>query len=243
MNKNLCVVVFASALLVSANVIAEEEKSPWTKSAELGLILTTGNTVTQSTSVKVDVVYEEDEWRHTGHFEGYGNSSEDSTGTSVVSAERYKLSGKSDFKLDDTDYVFGLIELNDDRFSGFEYENIISGGYGRNIFKYTDEELDLEIGPGVRLFKVDGGQSDEEVLLRLAGKYWLEISESSKFTQSLTLDVGEEITSIESVSGLTANINNTLALKVTFTLRNKSDVPVGTEETDTETAATVVYTF
>ena len=235
------------ALLMSGNLMAEdkkaEEKSPWTSTVELGFVTTTGNTETQTTSLKADVVYEVDKWRHTGHAEGYGNSSEDAAGNSVVSAERYLISGKSDYKFNEHDYAFALIELKDDRFSGFEYENTISAGYGRKVIKEDDTELDLEIGPGVRLFKVDNTASDEEAILRLAGKYWLQISANSKFTQDLKFDIGEEITSTESVSAIQANINSTLALKFTYTIRNKSDVPVGVEKTDTEAAMTLVYTF
>jgi len=128
-----------SALLVSGNVLAEdkkeETKSPWTSAVELGFIRTTGNTETQTTALKADVVYEVEKWRHTGHAEGYGTKSEDNAGNSVVSAERYQLSGKSDYKFNEFDYMFGLVELNKDRFSGFEYEHKISAGYGANPTK------------------------------------------------------------------------------------------------------------
>jgi putative salt-induced outer membrane protein len=237
----------ASALMMSGSVLAEDEKaedkSPWTSTLELGFIRTSGNTETQTTALKADVVYEVDKWRHTGHAEGYGTESEDDAGNNIVSAERYQLSGKSDYKFNEFDYMFGLVELNKDRFSGFEYENKVSAGYGRKIIKQEDMELDLEIGPGVRFFKIDNGESDDEALLRLAGKYWWQISPSSKFTQDLSVDIGEDITSTESITGIQANINSTLALKFTYTIRNKSEVPVNTERTDTELAMTLVYTY
>ncbi|PCJ85788.1 MAG: hypothetical protein COA54_10335 [Thiotrichaceae bacterium] len=237
----------ASALLVSGNVLAEdkkaEEKSPWTSAVELGFIRTTGNTETQTSALKADVVYEVDKWRHTGHAEGYGTESEDTAGNNIVSAERYQLSGKSDYKFNEFDYIFGLVELNKDRFSGFEYEHKVSAGYGRKVIKQEEMELDLEIGPGIRFFKIDGGESDDESLLRLAGKYWWQISPNSKFTQDLSVDIGGDITSTESITGIQANINSTLALKFTYTIRNKSEVPVNTEKTDTELAMTLVYTY
>ncbi len=84
MNKCCYAVMIASALLVSSNVAAEEkeaeEKSPWKSNAELGFIQTTGNTETQTSALKVDVVYEVDKWRHTGHMEGYGTESENDAG-------------------------------------------------------------------------------------------------------------------------------------------------------------------
>lgn len=244
MKKATMVLTLASSLLVTTNVLAEKEKSPWTSSVELGVINTTGNTKTQTAAAKADVTYEVEKWRHNGHVEGYGSSSEDAdTGESVTSAERYLLAGKSDYKFNEYDYVFGLVKLQKDLFSGFEYEHVVALGYGRKLIKQADMELDVEIGPGVRFYKVDNGISDEEALIRLAGKYWWAITDHSKFTQDLIVEAGEDLTSTTSVTGLQANINSALAMRLTFTAKNKSDVPVGTKETDTETALTLVYNF
>jgi putative salt-induced outer membrane protein len=244
MKKNCCVLALTALAIVTGSVVAEEkETSPWKSEVELGFIRTTGNTETQTAALKADVTYEVDKWRHNAHAEGYGTESEDANGNNVVSAERYELSGKSDYKFTEHDYAFALVKLKKDRFSGFEYEHIVSAGYGRKVIKQNDMELDLEIGPGVRLFKVDNGESDEEALVRLAGKYWWQITANSKFTQDLSFDIGEDITSTESITGIQANINSTLALKFTYTIRNKSKVPVNTEKTDTEVAMTLVYSY
>jgi putative salt-induced outer membrane protein len=248
--KKICYAL-TLAMLASGNAWAEEsklvekseKKSPWTSAAELGFVKTTGNTADQTSLLKANVVYEVDKWRHTGHLEGYGSQSENDTGVDVVSAERYELSGKSDYKFNEHDYVFGLVKLQKDRFSGFEYEDIVSIGYGRKAIKKENMELDLEIGPGIRFFKVDNGVSEDEALLVLAANYWWAISDTSKFIQELSTEIGENITSTKSVTGIQANINSTLALKFTYTVRHKTRVPVDTEKTDTETAMTLVYTF
>ncbi len=234
----------AGLLAASANVLAEDEvKSPWTNSVEVGFVRTTGNTVTQTTAVKADVVYEVEKWRHSGHADGYGSEAEDDDGVNDVSAERYELSGKSDYKFTEHDYIYGIIKLQKDRFSGFEYEHVASVGYGRKVIKQENMVLDLEIGPGERFFKVDDGVADEEAILRLAANYWWDITASSKFSQELSTEISEEVTSSKSVTAIKANINSTLALKFTYTVRHKSSVPVDTDKTDTEAAMTLVYSF
>ena len=251
MKKRSNVLALAVLLAVTGSVSAADEakpkeKSPWKSSVELGFIRTTGNTETQTTALKADAVYEVEKWRHTAHAEGYGQESEDATtGETVVSAERYELTGKSDYKFSELDYAFGQIKLKKDRFSGFEYENSLSLGYGRKAIKQDNMELDLEIGPGVRFVKPDDGESDSEALLVLAAKYWWAITDNSKFIQDLNFDIGEEYTESKSVTGVQANINKTLALKFTYTIRHKSKVPdpVTTEKTDTEVAMTLVYNF
>jgi len=243
MKKEILLLLASSVLMNVAHAADEKEKSPWTSSVELGLIRTTGNTETQTTALKADVVYEVEKWRHIGHFEGYGSESKDATGQNIVSAERYELSGKSDYKINEFDYIFGIVKLQKDRFSGFEYEHILSAGYGHKVLKQDDMELDVEIGPGIRFFKPDTLSSDSEALLRLSGNYWWQISDHSKFTQELSTDIGESITSTKSVTGIQADISDALAMKVTYTIRNKTKVPVNTEKTDTELGVTLVYNF
>ncbi len=241
--------ILSGLLVLSGNVFAHDEpavaevKSPWKSSVEAGVVRTTGNTETQNTSLKGDIVYEEGQWKYAGHGEAFGASQEDDAGVNTISAERYLLSGKVDYKMSDLDYLFGLVQLQKDRFSGFEYEHVVSFGYGRKLLKRPDMELDVEIGPGVRFFKVDGGEADEEGLLRLAGRYWWAITDHSKFTQDLTIEIGEDLTTTTSVTGLQASVSDALAMKLTFTMKNKDKVPAGVEDTDTETALTLVYTF
>jgi putative salt-induced outer membrane protein len=248
MKRSIYTLILSGLLTASVNVVAAEdenkEKSPWESSVEFGFIRTTGNTETQTIALKADATYEVEKWRHTAHAEGYGQESEDeTTGENVVSAERYELSGKSDYKFTEYDYAFGQVKLKKDHFSGFEYEHSLSIGYGRKVIKQDNMELDLEIGPGMRFYKPDNGDSQDEGILTLAGKYWWDITDNSKFSQDLFIDIGEEYTETKSVTGIQANINKTLALKFTYTIRNKDKVPAGTEKTDTETAMTLVYNF
>lgn len=237
-----------TALIATQAVAADDkkkEKSPWKIDAEIGYISTTGNTETQTGAGKFDLTYEVEKWRDHLHAEAYGQKAkDDTTGETVTSAERYEASGKTDYKFTDRDYAFAMLKLKKDLFSGFEYENSFTVGYGRSIIKDEDMQLDVEIGPGYRWYKVDNApDSKEEATLRLSGDYWWKITDNSKFIQKLNTEIGEEYTTSESITGVSANINSTLALKVTYTVRHKSKVPVGTEKTDTETAVTLVYSY
>ena len=82
-----------------------------------------------------------------------------------------------------------------------------------------------------------------ELILRLAGRYAWQISESAKFTQELSADIGEDSTIGKSVTALQADIMSNLAMKVSFTAKHTTDVPDGVDKTDTETAVTLVYGF
>ena len=81
------------------------------------------------------------------------------------------------------------------------------------------------------------------MLVRGAARYAWKITEHSKLTEDLTIDVGEDVTVTKSITGLTSKINSSLATKLTYTVKNTSKVPAGVKKTDTELAVTLVYSF
>lgn len=235
------------ALLFGTETIAEEAApaSDWKMSAELGYVMTSGNSETSTTNAKFDATHEKEVWRNNVHAEALGASTTDkTTNVTTTSAERYQLSGKSDYKFSEFNYAFGLANYDKDRFSGYEYQTTVAVGYGRRLLQKDDMTLDLEVGPGIRIIKLDNAaDSDSEGILRAAAKYLWKLSETSSFTEDLSVDSGKDLTVSKSVTALTAKVNTSLAMKLTVTVKHNSDVPAGNEKTDTETALNLVYSF
>jgi putative salt-induced outer membrane protein len=236
-----------AATLVATAALAEDKPAPaeWKMSAELGFVTTTGNTETSTTNAKFDATHEKDAWRRNVHAEAFGASNTDpATDVTTHSAERYQLSGKADYKFNEFDYVFGVANYDKDRFSGYNYQATIAAGYGRRVLHEDTMTLDLEIGPGVRKLKDSTtDMTDTSGIVRLAAKYAWQISDTSSFTEDFSSDVSSDLTVTKSVTALTAKVNTSLAMKLTLTVKNNSEVPAGTEKTDTETAVTLVYSF
>jgi putative salt-induced outer membrane protein len=241
MKRNGLVTALALALAASNAVAAKEEKSsPWTTSAELGYVNTSGNTNTETLVFKFDTAYEIEKWKHQGHFETLKTTTDD-----VTTADKMLVTAQSDYKFTKRDYFFGLVSYEDDRFSGFEYQAKLSVGYGRKVILTERHELDAEIGPGYRNFKVDNApDSEDEAFARLAAKYKWAISDNSEFKQDLVADFGEKQDEWKSITAIKSNINKTLALKLSYTVKYLDEVPDPTvDHYDRETAATIVYTF
>jgi len=235
----------ASSMAMAAEEKEKEKKSPWTSTAELGYVVTSGNSETSTINAKIDATHEKESWRHNVHAESFASSTTDkTTNIETRSAERYQLSGKSDYKFNETDYAFALLNYDKDRFSGYQYQASVSLGYGRRLLNEKDMTFDAEVGPGMRTIKVDGAQdSESEGLLRLAIKYVWKVSDNSTFTEDLSSDFASDLTVTKSITALTANINSSLAMKLSLTTKNNSVVPAGSKKTDTETAVTLVYSF
>ncbi len=232
--------IAATIVLLGTTVpaMAEDAPKPWKGEAGLGVVATSGNTKTTTVKGYAGVVYEKEKWRHTGKFDVLNSS--DAVRTT---AERYMLSGKSDYKFDELNYMFGLVGYESDRFAGFDYRVSEVVGYGRRVINQSNLTLDLEAGPGARQTKFKTGDSDNELIGRVAGNLLWKLSPTATFSENLTSEFGSTSTITRSVTALTAQLVGNLAMKLSFTARHISDVPVAVKKTDTETAVTLVYGF
>lgn len=234
--------VMMAALACAATAQAQDETpaSVWTAEVAAGLILTSGNTDTDSFTGKFDIVNERAFWRHTGKAETYTSKTDgDKT------AERWLASGKSDYLINGgPNYLFGMVMYEDDSFSGYDYQASETIGYGRKVIERPDMKLDLEIGAGARQRKETlTGETESDAIVRGAAKFeWL-MRESVTFSEELSVEAGEEATITISTTSLTSQLVGNLAAKFSFRLRHVSDVPDDVKNTDTETTATLVYKF
>lgn len=235
----------ASITAVASNTIT------WTRSAELGMVVTSGNSETQTSNAKVAMTRARSIWTQSISLEALNASNTDPlTDTKITTAEKYVANGKVDYNFSPDNFLFGNANYNDDRFSGFDYQATLSSGYGRAILKSEKQSLRGEIGPGIRFFKLSPDPltatrfaSDDEGILHMAAAYIYTFSEQASFSQDVVVDVGEDVTISEFVSAVSAKIIGELAMKASIKIRNTSEVPAGSEETDTESALTLVYTF
>jgi putative salt-induced outer membrane protein len=226
-----------SAVAAPASAL-EFRGTEWKGAGEIGYVATTGNTDTRNLTVKLGGTNERESWRHKLDLEAL--NTEDG---GITTAERYLAVGQTDYKFSKHEYLFGRLAYENDKFSGYEYRVTESVGYGRRVLDRANMTLDLEAGPGARQSKLDDGNTDSELMARLAARYAWQISEHAKFTEELSSDIGENATVTKSITGLQVRINGNLAMKLTLTMENTSDVPDGIENTDTETAVTLVYGF
>lgn len=244
-------------LLSTTGAAAEKMDSPWKSSAEVGYVNTSGNTNTETLRAAYELSYEIEKWAHKIHADALSSKTEttDDTVTPAVtsmerSAAKWLVSGQSDYKFTEYNYFYGLLSYEDDRFSGFEYQAKLGVGYGRRVIHTDKHDLRLEVGPGYRSYRLEqpappapAEERRDEMLLRMNAGYIWKISETSKFTQELTYEAGENQDEWKSVTGLTARINATLAMKLTHAVKKLDAVPPGTEHYDRETAVTLVFTF
>jgi putative salt-induced outer membrane protein len=205
---------------------------------ELGYLATSGNTDTSSLNSKLAVGWEARKWRHSA---GLGVVRAEDSG--VLKTERFTASAKSDYKFNEFDYLFVTVNYDKDEFAGYARRTSEAVGYGRRLIGTPAHQLEAELGVGARQTEPVLGPDSDETILRLAGKYVWKFSAAGEFLQTVVMEKGGDNTYSESVSSLKAALTGRLGLKVSYTIKNNSDVLPGLERTDTATAVGIEYSF
>lgn len=237
----LAIACFALAPMAQA-----QDSRNWEGEAELGFLMTSGNTDETKLDGRLGLKHETETWRNTGDFRSRYTEAEDQT-----TAEEYKAALEANYKFDEQQYWFVRGAYEDDRFSGYDFESTLSTGYGNRVWQQGDRSfLDLSVGGGYRYNKlreddVDGSNTEEEAIARLAGQFDYALSESALFRQKLSTEIGldENNTISQSETSLQSSIVGSLSMKVAYRVKHVSDAPAGSDKTDTETSLSLLYGF
>ena len=216
----------------------EEPESPWSGSATLGYLATSGNTETSTLNTGIEIGYTRGKWDHL-----FDASAVNASENNVTTAEAYWSNWKSERNFTDQDFMFGRLSWRYSRFGGYNTQFSQTIGYGRRLIDSDKHKLNAEIGAGARQSELQNGVSENDTIFR-GGMYytWL-FSETANFRQDLTVEAGELNTYVESVTALSAQLVGDLALVASYTVKHNTDVPPLTEETDTFTALSLEYAF
>ncbi len=244
--RNLAYALLAMACSVTGTAFAEDEQGPWSGSVAFGYLSSSGNTDDTSAELDFDVAYTVKPWTHEFKARAYGASKDND-----ATAEAYKAGWKSKYDFNEFDYAFGALDWNKDRFSGYERQSFATVGYGRRILNSDEFVLNLEVGAGYtkqRSAEIAGpplvpAESTDGAAGTLGGDFTWNFSENASFHQTLYIFTASDNTFWESVSKVKASLIGSLSLAVGYTVKQNTDVPVGTEKKDTLTSITLDYSF
>ena len=235
------------ACLAVAPFVHAQESENWEGEAELGVLMTSGNTDETKVNGRLGLINDRESWRNSGEFSTKYTEAEDET-----TAEEYRAALETNYKFDERQYWFLRGNWEDDRFSGYEFESSVTTGYGNRVWRSGKRSfLDLSAGAGYRYNKrmeVDpdtGRDVEEDAIARLAAQFDYGLSENSLFRQKLSTEIGldDNNTISKSETSLQSSIMNNLSMKVAYRVKHVSDAPEDSESTDTELAVSLLYGF
>ena len=232
---------------VAASAIAQDEPKPFTMDGEFGLIVTTGNTETSSATAGITAQQELENWSNDYQIEGLYKQEtvvQDDEEVERTSAQKFFASAQGNYKLENPDHrLFMFSFYEDDRFSNFAYQATLAGGWSQKMWKTEKTAFEYSVGPGYSWAETQAGVDNDSFIVRGSAAFKWFISDTAKFTQTASTEVGSENTKSRAESALTATISGSLSMKVSLRLDHNSNVAEGVEKLDTETAVTLVYNF
>lgn len=246
--KNIFKLSLVASTLLSASVFsAEQSNSNWHVSAELGALMTTGNTESTSVFTKITANHQLADWKNKYTFNTLFKEDDviDAQGnkTTQKTADQYTITGQGDYKLSDTSAAFIFGSYNNDEFGAYQTYTTIAAGYSFRAIEKETVFLDINIGPGYSEGKTQDGVTDDGLVVRASAALEWTISASAKFTQNVSVESAEFNTRTITESALTSSINDSMQMKFGFKTTTNSDVAPGLDKTDTETSATIIVNF
>jgi len=209
----------------------------WTAKGELGGSFASGNSENEAVTAALEMKGAYDAWTHTVGFAGnYGSDSGSTT------AQRWEVRGQTQYAFTERAYAFGAARYEDDRFSAYDFQTSLSGGLGYKIIDTDRTKFWVQGGPGYRYAEFNGtGESEDGLIFRGDLGFDHQLTDTTKIVERFLVETGSENTYLQNDIGLEVSINGALALRLGYQVRHNSDVPAGTDKTDTLTTIGLIY--
>lgn len=222
-----------------------------TGDVELGFLWTSGNTDSFAIRANSELVHELEYFRNRYQLQSLvqkNNILNITTGEKerVTTASRYGFTGQSNYKIvTGRQTIFGRGAFLHDKFGAFKEQASLVVGYGNRIYEKQTDYLDLEAGPGFGHQESAAGNTNTGLIWYLAANLDYQLHRTSKFRQTLesTMSLNGENSTLLSRSSITAQIADSLSMRFNFVLKYNSKPEGERDSLDSETSASLVYTF
>jgi len=265
--------VLASALLFALPLTALAADPPpppkqgWSGSGEAGLAAASGNTKSENLNAKIDIRFNDEQWKDDVYLLALRNkanvtthASDGSTSTNYqLTANRYEAGASAGYKLDGRSYVVGALRYEHDEFSPYDYQYIASLGYGFQALKNAHDELAFEVGAGYKTTQPTAQYLSNPApppdLLKLkpdadssaAGRgkldYKHRFNANTSLIDTLLVENASGNTFVQNDAGVAVKMNSSLALKLGYQFRHNSEVRPGFKHSDELLTTNLVYGF
>lgn len=199
---------------------AGEVPSGWSGALDLTFVNSEGNSQSTTFIGKAKGIYDQPSWRNTSKLDAKNASADD-----VRAAERYFVSTQTDMKLSSKDFVFGLLERDIDRFSGYRYEDAATVGVGRDLITSDAHSLRGDAGAGARRSVAEEGKTERDGYARFSVLWEWTVSPTMRLMQEASVEAGEERSRTRSVTTLKTQVREAWWAALTHEIKAVSDLP------------------
>jgi len=229
------------------NPVKDAKLKPFTLAGEGGLLSSSGNTNASIIKIALESNHEMTNWsnQYETQYLQRVNTVRNDNGKQKIRTARFEVSAQFDYKLlDPNNRMFGYIEYDNNEFNRLSDQATAVFGWSQVVWKEKKSEFRYSIGPSYsHLYQERNKRRIEEMIIRGTIFYNLEFGGNARFRQTISAEVGEEITKARSQSSITAKIFEKLALKFTINLVVNDNVADEDSILSTQTSISMVYQF
>ena len=229
----------------------------FTGSAELGFLYKTGNSNSGDMKSGVDLHFESGQWLSLLNVDLLIKKADvkDANGDYhfETTDQKWTITSQTNYSLGNREknYIFGNIWYEDSEFNSFVSQSSVSTGWGRHWYKSNKASLWADIGPGYKrdLFKATDTapeRTEDSWIVQMQALYIRKLGEHIEFKQTFSAKhalSAADNSIYKAETSIITKLISTLQLKFTFTVDYNTEVEEGKENTDTQTAVTLVYSF
>jgi putative salt-induced outer membrane protein len=240
MNRSLY--AFLLFCLISLSLSAENNKNKWNIHAELSYVKTSGNSETETFATKIEGIrdFNATRLKLKGDFL-YGKAEK------RENTNKLTIDGRIERVVFEKFFGFAEDSYYRDKFSGYDYRNVLSAGIGYDILKTEKHKLKGMASLGYAVEKYRTGGSEEYPTGGLNLEYAWNIQENLKFKQELKYETDLNKTKIyflNSNTALEVKINEYLSLGVGLKIAYQNKPPSESiKKTDKTFLTSLIYDF
>lgn len=212
--------------------------SLWKGEIELGGSRSTGNTKQLALYGATNLKREGINWRHS--LTGRGDLQETNGRTNT---ERALLAYQPNYKFGPQLYAAGLLQYEHDRFLGFAHRYTAGLGVGYSVVKRPGLSIDLEGGPALRYTAYYDEPNETTVAGRGSLAMRWAVTPTLNFAQDAAFYVEEGNSNAVSTTSIDTRLIGALKARFSYNVRYERNAPIGRDEVDTITRASLVYGF
>jgi len=245
------------------HVFAADEQSNVTTSAEFGFLFKSGNTKSGDIKAAFNLEHEKGQWRNMLNVNALAKKTELTNAAGETELEttdnKWGIITQSNYSLYENgdSYLYANIAYEQDKFSGFVSQSSLSAGWGKNLWKTETSSFFADVGPGLsyntsRATPANGtilATTETNISVAIVQAqllYSAKINDYVEFKQYFVAKQAlesDQNSTYKAESSITSKLIESIQFKFAFRADYDTEVQPGFKKTNTETSATLVYSF
>jgi putative salt-induced outer membrane protein len=231
------------AFLIAGLAIAATSPAfaQWTGKGEAGVAIASGNTDSKSANARVAIAKKVDAWEHSASLAGvYLRSDGDTT------AKRWELGLQTRYSFSGATYWFGGLRYEQDEFSGFDHQGVLSTGVGRTFVDNDTTKFSAQVGAGYKFSESIAtleapASKDNKVVGVASANFEHKLNASTSIFDKFSAEISSDNNFLQNQIGVSVRMSDRMALALAYAVRHNTDPPAGFKKTDTLSTINLVY--